>query len=311
MILFIPQSVKVGEASKAVAEEDYSFGFGGIDKHTAVLQYLPGVHGDHLGGIGIIICGQAGPDLGGSALCGKVVGYHLRPGAATLAVGVAMEVYHGHQDIDVLPHLGGILAIVVLAVGLGHQSRRQDNIGIGGLTSFADLLAELRHAASGGDFLGRVVLVSRAAEADVVKMDAVHSVAYVLDRTFDDLVEIFLVVAVKRVFDRIDPLPFIVEGLEPDVHLHVTLVGLVYECECRIHSVALERHLVKNDVLDIFGRKSVEVNLVHELRPEPDTVEIGLGGFFAARQAEESQGYKDILFHKSVIIRKVTRCNGR
>ena len=47
MILFIPQSVKVGEASKAVAEEDNSTGLC-AGKKFAVAAYLGGREGHNV-----------------------------------------------------------------------------------------------------------------------------------------------------------------------------------------------------------------------------------------------------------------------
>ena len=225
------QFIQVRQFAETIAEEHHAFGLGGIHEHLAVLQDLLGIHRHNMLCFSIFVGCKTGPDLGGSTFGCKVVGHHLGPGPAALAGGVAVEVDHGHEDVDVLPHLGGILAIVILAVWLGHKGCGEHYLGINGLGGLADLLAELGHATCGGDFLGRIVLVGGAAEADVIQMDAIYTVLHVLDGALDNLVEVFLLVAVERIIHGIDPLAVFVEGLEPDMHFHPLALGVVNKSE--------------------------------------------------------------------------------
>ena len=215
-----------------------------------------------------------------------MVGHHHGPLRAALAVRIAVEVYHRHQDVDVLSHLRGILAVIILTVGLGHKGGGKDQVRLEGLEGLVQLAAEFGHAAGGGYLFRRVVLPCGAAEADVVQMDAVHTVTDVTLCPVNDLVEVILLVAVQRVIHGVYPLAFLVEALEPYMHLEAFALGLAYERQRGIYAVLFKGSLVQEDVLDILGHHLVEVYLVHELGPKPDSVEIRPCGLLATKQAE-------------------------
>ena len=130
-----------------------------------------------------------------------------------------------------------------------------------------------------------------ASEADIVQMDAVNAPLDILHGAGDDLVEIFLLVAVVLVIDGIDPLAVLVEGLEPDVDLAALLLGILDEGEGRVHAVGGEGFLVENDVLDILGDHLVDVDLGHILGPEPEG--IGIRFFFLAGSKHQERSERD------------------